>query len=91
MSRLRRTVLIFAFVAWMAGWFRSFSLQFSSGFFDHHLNTRAPFLLIALLAVAVPPLSGYWAVTRAVCQKVGAVQAAAAILAISAVPVFVRS
>ncbi len=56
-------LLWIVFLTWMAGWFWAFSFAYSDRFFRYNLGSRLPFLLPALLAVALPPLSG-WAVLR---------------------------
>ena len=88
-TTLLRTALVVAFLAWMAGWFWTFGYSFSSNFFRHNLDSRFPLVFMKLLAVAVPPLSGYWAVTRTIGHKMGAIKAFLVNLAVSAVPLLV--
>lgn len=88
MKTFYRIVLIGLFLAWMAGWFWIFTFAFSSGFFKYHLDTRLPILFLALLAVAVPPLSGYWAINRTIRQKIHPARSFFLNLLLSGLPVF---
>jgi hypothetical protein len=56
-------VLAAAYAAWLGAWFWAFSFAYGNGFFRYNLATRLPVLLLALGAVAVPPLSA-WLVLR---------------------------
>ena len=61
--KLLRWALALAYLAWLAFWFWAFSFAYSDSFFDYNRWTRVPALLLALGAVAVPPLSA-WTVLR---------------------------
>ena len=87
MNRFYQVLLILAFGAWMAFWFWAFTFQFSSSFFRYHLDSRVPITAMALLAVAVAPLSGYRAITRSIHRKCGPIQAVGVHLLVSAVPI----
>ncbi len=89
MRRRLRTFLIVAFIVWMGGWFWAFSFAYSSSFFKYHLGTRLPFLVLALVAVTVPPLSGYWAVTRTLRRKISVIRAVGLNLGFSGLPLSV--
>ena len=69
MTRLLRILLAIAYLAWLAAWFWAFSFGFSSAYFDHHRATRIPVLLLGLFAVAIPPLSCYWTLSRALAGR----------------------
>ena len=64
MSKRFFPLFIILYLAWLASWFWVFSFGFSSHFFEYHLGTRVPVLIMALVSVAVPPLSAYWAIRR---------------------------
>lgn len=86
MIKMLRPALFIAFLAWMAIWFWAFSFAYSSNFFQYHLGTRLPFLFLSLLAVAVPPLSSYWVLSRTIRMKSSATRAGLVNLVISALP-----
>lgn len=65
MTVRHRPLLTACYLAWLTAWFWVFTFGFSSSFFAYHRATRIPVLLLALLAVAVPPLSCRAALDRA--------------------------
>jgi hypothetical protein len=83
-----RVLLIGALVGWIAVWLPVFGLSFSPSIFQYHRGTRLPALILSLLAIAVPPVSGYWAVTRTIWRKAGALRAFGTNLVVSGAPVF---
>ena len=82
-----RALLLTVFVAWVAGWFWVFSFAYSDSFFEYHLETRLPFLLLALLAVSVPPLSGFAVLKRFLAAKLPAVRARLVHLFVTSLPI----
>jgi hypothetical protein len=91
MAKMLRPALFVAFLAWMAIWFWAFSLAYSSSFFQYDLGTRLPFLFLSLLAVAVPPPSSYWVVSRTIRMKSSATRAGLINLVVSALPLLLFS
>lgn len=89
MQRIIRILLVVAFIGWMVGWSQALGFSFSSSFFRYHSGSRLPILVMALLAVAVPPLSGYWAVTRTIRKEIGAIKACFINLVISGLPLVI--
>ena len=87
MKRIIQILLIVAFIAWMVEWFGGFGFSFGSRLFQHP-NSRLLSLFLSMVAIAVPPLSGYWVVTRTLDQKVSAIRAFVVNLVISGLPVF---
>jgi len=75
-----------AYLAWLASWFWVFSFGFSSSFFEFHRDTRIPVFLLALLAIAVPPLSCFWTLRRVFKKTLSPLWASLLNLAISAAP-----
>jgi len=84
--RLLSLLLVFAYLAWLSAWFWVFSFGFSAHFFEYHLGTHIPVFFLALVSIAVPPLSCYWTLGRALKGTLGQVRAALLNLAISAAP-----
>lgn len=81
-----RYLLILSYIAWLAAWFWTFSFGFSQSFFSYHLATRIPVLILALFAVAVPPLACYWTIRRAMEGHWSLAKAVAVNLAANAAP-----
>jgi hypothetical protein len=86
MTRLIRPLLALLYAAWLAAWFWTFSFGFSSSFFAYHLGTRIPVLLLGLIAIAVPPLSCYRTVSRALNGTLSPLKAALLNLVASGAP-----
>lgn len=86
MNRRLQILLTLVFVAWMIFWFWAFTFQYSLSFFQHHLGTRIPITSMALLAVAVAPLSAYRAIARTIRRKSKPISSICWHLLVSAVP-----
>lgn len=87
MNRLSQLLLILVFSAWMIFWLWAFTFQYSLSFFQHHLATRIPITSIALLAVAVAPLSAYRAIGHTIRRKSGPISSICWHLLVSGAPV----
>lgn len=88
MAVVLRMLLMIAFVTWMIGWFWAFTFARSDSFFEHHLGTRLTFLLLALLSVAVPPLSDFTLLKRVSTKRSSALSAAIVHLLVTISPIF---
>lgn len=89
MRRFVPLVLFAAFVIWIVVWLRVFGFSFSANSFRHLQGTRLTILIMAMAAVTVPLVSGYWAVTRTMRRRVGALKACIVNLVASALPLIV--
>jgi hypothetical protein len=85
MRKIIQILLVVAFIAWLYAWLGAFGFSFSSRLFQQPIS-RLFSLLLEMLSIAVPPLSGYWVVTRTLGQKVSAMRAFVVNLVISGLP-----
>ena len=81
--------MITAFGVWIVVWLRVFGFTFSANSFRHLHGTRLTILIMVMTAVMVPVVSGYWAVTRTIERKVGALKACIVNLVVSGVPLVI--
>jgi hypothetical protein len=81
MRRIIQILLVVAFIAWLC----ALGFSFSSRLFQQP-NSRLLSLLLEMLAIAAPPLSGYWVVTRTLDHKVSAMRTFVVNLVVSGLP-----
>jgi len=86
MIKRLRPLLALTYAAWLAAWFWIFSFGFTTSYFTYHLGSRIPVLLLALLAIAVPPFSCAWTIRRALNGTLGPIRAILLNLALSGAP-----
>jgi len=55
-----RALLLIVYLFWMAGWTWAFSVVVGGSGPSHYSGEQFPFLLLALLCVAIPPLTGVY-------------------------------
>lgn len=79
--------LVAVFFVWLIAWLDAFGFSFSARLFQQP-NSRLLSLSLDMLAIAVPPLSGYWVVTRTLDRKVSVIRAFVVNLLISGLPIF---
>ena len=86
MKRIIQFLLVVAFIAWLYAWLGVFGFSFSSRLFQQP-NSRLLSLFLEMLSISVPPLSGYWVVTRTLDQKVNVMRAFVVNLVVSGLPI----
>lgn len=74
-------------MVWLYIWLGAFGYSLSSRLFQQP-NSRLFSLLLNMVAIAVPPLAGYWVVTRTLDRKVSAIYAFIVNLVTSGLPLF---
>ncbi len=87
LRKLIHILLFIAFIVWVVQWFWWFGLSFSSSILQQP-TWRLISKSLEMLIVAVPPLSGYWVVTRTMDHSVSTIRAFVVNLVLSGLPVF---